>query len=66
MPFGDSTKSGLMFLGFSDELHKIDNMVREMFGGSDGVHDRITHFSRAHSSSYYFAPDRETLHELSH
>lgn len=66
VPFCDSTESGLMFLGFSDELHKIDNMLQQMFGGSDGVHDRITDFSRAHSSSYYFAPGREILHDLSH
>ncbi|MCP3934011.1 MAG: Dyp-type peroxidase [Actinomycetia bacterium] len=64
VPFGNSTEAGLMFLGFTDELAKIDNMLREMYGVSDGVHDRVIDFSQARSSGYYFAPSKETLHRL--
>lgn len=64
VPFAENTEAGLMFLGFSNELQKIDGMLHEMFGGADGTHDRLTDFSRAHSSSYYFVPCCETLHAL--
>jgi putative iron-dependent peroxidase len=64
VPWGDSTDSGLMFIGFSDELTKIDDMLHAMFGTVDGIHDRLTECSRARSSSYYFAPDQETLSAL--
>ncbi len=74
VPWGDSTEAGLMFVGFTDQLDKIDNMVRAMFGvdqavnGQDGpdnvVYDRLIDFSTARTSSYYFAPSQETIAEL--
>lgn len=74
VPWGDSTDSGLMFVGFTDKLAKIDNMVRAMFGADDDVvanphgdaevYDRLTDFTVARTSSYFFAPSIEALKAL--
>ncbi len=65
VPWGDSTEAGLMFVGFTDELDKIDKMVRAMFGPLEGeredIHDQLTAFSTARTSSYFFAPSQEAL-----
>ncbi len=68
VPWGDSTEAGLMFVAFTDERAKIDNMVRSMFGlaadegtDGDGIHDRLTDFSAVRTSSYFFAPSQEAL-----
>ena len=40
-------------------------MLARMFGTSrDGVHDRLTDFSRPVSGAYYFAPSLNALNEL--
>jgi putative iron-dependent peroxidase len=64
VPWGDSTESGLVFVGFTDELTKIDDMLHAMYGTVDGIHDHLIEYSRARTSSYYFAPDEETLSAL--
>lgn len=64
VPWGDSTESGLMFVGFTDELTKLDDMLHAMFGTIDGIYDHLIEYSRARTSSYYFAPDEETLSAL--
>ncbi len=65
VPWGDSTEAGLMFVGFSNELDKIDKMVQAMFGPLEGeradIHDSLTTFSTARTSSYFFAPSQEAL-----
>lgn len=66
VPWGDSTEAGLMFVAFTNELAKVDNMVRAMFGpiGADEdaeVYDRLTDFSNARSSSYFFVPNEDVL-----
>lgn len=69
VPWGDSTEAGLMFVAFTNELAKVDNMVRAMFGSLDTdedaeVYDHLTDFSDARTSSYFFAPDQTTLTAL--
>ena len=65
VPWGDSTEAGLMFIGFTDELDKIDKMVRAMFGPLEGeradVYDHLTDFSSVRTSNYFFAPSQEAL-----
>jgi putative iron-dependent peroxidase len=40
-------------------------MLSRMFGtSSDGVHDRLTDFSRPMGGAYYFAPSLNMLNEL--
>lgn len=76
VPWGNSTEAGLVFVGFTDELVKLDNMVRSMFGvpvddgsgdgaaASEATHDRLTDFSVARTGNYFFAPSLETLAAL--
>jgi putative iron-dependent peroxidase len=40
-------------------------MLSRMFGtAGDGVHDRLTDFSRPVAAAYYFAPSLNALNEL--
>jgi putative iron-dependent peroxidase len=40
-------------------------MLSRMIGtSSDGLHDRLTDFSRPMSGAYYFAPSLNALNEL--
>ncbi len=40
-------------------------MLSRMFGESgDGLHDRLTEFSRPVTGAYYFAPSYNALNEL--
>ena len=62
VPYGSVAEHGLQFIAFSAELSRFDKMLRNMFGESgDGLHDRLTEFSRPVTGSYYFVPSNETL-----
>ena len=64
VPWGDSTEAGLVFIGFTDQLTKIDDMLHAMYGTVDGIQDRLTEFSRARASSYYFVPSEDSIRGL--
>jgi porphyrinogen peroxidase len=65
VPFGTSQAYGLYFVAFSAERDGYDRMLARMFGATDdGVHDRLTDFSRPTSGAYYFAPSLTALNEL--
>jgi putative iron-dependent peroxidase len=65
VPFGTSQAYGLYFVAFSAERDRYDRMLARMFGASkDGVHDRLTDFSRPTSGAYYFAPSLAALDAL--
>lgn len=65
VPYGTAEEHGLYFLAFSAERSRYDRMLSRMFGASsDGLHDRLTDFSRPMSGAYYFAPSLNTLNEL--
>ena len=65
VPYGNSREYGLYFVAFSAERSRYDRMLARMFGTSgDGVHDRLTEFSRPVTGSYYFAPSLNVLNEL--
>jgi putative iron-dependent peroxidase len=62
VPYGGATEHGLYFVAFSRERARYDRLLARMFGTSgDGVHDRLTHFSRPVSGAYYFAPSVNLL-----
>jgi porphyrinogen peroxidase len=47
VPYGDVDEYGLYFVAFSADCAGYDRMLARMFGpGGDGVHDRLTDFSR--------------------
>jgi porphyrinogen peroxidase len=61
-PFGGASEHGLYFLAFSADPQHFDIMLRRMYGISeDKLHDRLTEFSEAITSSYWFAPSSEDL-----
>lgn len=63
-PYGDVTEHGLLFVAFSAERSRFDKMLARMFGTADGLHDRLTDFSRPVSGAFYFAPSLEALAAL--
>jgi putative iron-dependent peroxidase len=65
VPYGTVAEHGLYFVAFSAERSRFDRMLARMFGtDADGVHDRITDFSRPVTGSFYFAPSLSILAEL--
>jgi putative iron-dependent peroxidase len=62
VPYGTVAEHGLYFVAFSADRERYDRMLARMFGTSgDGVHDRLTDFSRPVSGACYFAPSRNAL-----
>ena len=56
-PWGAATEAGLFFVAFSADPARFDLMLARMFGTTgDGLHDRLTDFSRPVSGSYWFVP----------
>lgn len=58
---GDVVAHGLEFVAFTNDQEIIALMLRRMAGLEDGVHDRLTDFSRAVTGSYYVAPSIDAL-----
>lgn len=65
VPYGNATEAGLQFLAFSDDLAKFELMLARMFGTTgDGLHDRLTEYSRPVTGAFYFAPTAATMDRL--
>jgi putative iron-dependent peroxidase len=64
VPYGTVSEAGLYFVAFSADRTRFDRMLARMFGMEDGVHDRLTDFSRPVTGSFYFAPSLTLLAEL--
>ena len=65
VPYGSPREHGLYFVAFSAERSRYDVMLARMFGNTeDGIHDRLTEFSRPVSGAYYFAPSQNALREV--
>ena len=61
-PYGTVREHGLYFLAFSCELRRFQVLLERMVGASeDRVSDRLIHYSKPVTSSYWFAPSREDL-----
>jgi putative iron-dependent peroxidase len=62
VPFFGVGEHGLHFVAFSSERRRFDLMLRRMFGvDGDGLHDRLTEFSRPVTGSYWFVPALDDL-----
>jgi putative iron-dependent peroxidase len=62
VPYGRVAELGLYFIAFSADPSRYHKMLARMFGTtSDGVHDRLTDFTRPVSGSFYFAPSLDAL-----
>ena len=65
IPWGGVQKNGLYFVGFACELSRLEIQLQRMYGlTDDGVKDRLTEFSTAIRSSWWFVPCDEALAEL--
>jgi putative iron-dependent peroxidase len=65
VPYGTVAEHGLYFVAFSADRSRFVRMLDRMFGlDPDGIHDRITDFSRPVTGSFYFAPSLSCLAEL--
>jgi len=61
-PFGDVASQGLYFVAFSADPSRFTKMLAAMFGTTgDGLHDRLTEFSRPDGAGLYFAPSLKVL-----
>ncbi len=64
-PYGSATEHGLYFLSFSCEMARFTVQLERMFGTTeDGLYDKLIEYSKAVSSSYWFAPSSEDLENL--
>jgi putative iron-dependent peroxidase len=45
-----------MFVGFSSDQRRLEEMVENMAGLKDGVRDALTRYTRPTSGAYYFVP----------
>ncbi len=65
VPYGTVAEHGLYFVAFSQDPTRFRRMLARMFGASgDGLHDRLTDFSKPVSGAFYFAPSLTLLAEL--
>lgn len=61
-PHATMTEQGLLFVAFSAERDRFDEMLAAMFGtGGRTIRDRLLDFSTAVSGAYYFAPSLDEL-----
>jgi len=64
-PYGAAAEHGLYFLAFACDPGRFQVQLDRMYGvAGDGLHDRLTDFSRAVTGSYWYAPDAATLGKL--
>jgi porphyrinogen peroxidase len=65
VPYGTVAEHGLYFVAFGADRERFDRMLGRMFGtDADGVHDRLTEFSRPVSGAYYYAPPMNVIADL--
>ena len=65
VPYGTVGEHGLYFVAFAADRARFDRMLGRMFGmDEDGLHDRLTEFSRPVSAAYYYAPPLNVLADL--
>jgi putative iron-dependent peroxidase len=65
VPYGTVAEHGLYFVAFSADRGRFDTMLGRMFGtDGDGLHDRLTDFSRPVSGAFYYAPPLNVLADL--
>ncbi len=65
VPYGTVAEHGLYFVAFCADRTRFDRILARIFGSAeDGMHDRLTDFSRPVSGAFYFAPSLTTLRDL--
>jgi putative iron-dependent peroxidase len=62
--YGTVTDHGTMFVGFSAEQRRLEEMLASMAGSVDGVRDALTRYTRPVTGAFYFIPSIEALHRF--
>ncbi len=61
MPYGNVTKHGTMFVGFSADQQRFSKMLESMAGLTTGSRDALTRYTRPLTGAYYFVPSTDSL-----
>jgi putative iron-dependent peroxidase len=61
MPFGTFTDHGTMFVGFSADQSRLQEMLESMAGLIGGQRDALTYYTHPVTGAYYFVPAIESL-----
>jgi putative iron-dependent peroxidase len=59
--YGTATRHGTMFVGFSREQWRLEEMLRQMAGVGDGIRDALTRYTRPVTGGYYTVPSVDAL-----
>lgn len=59
--FGSNNRHGTVFVGFSHDQWRMEEMLRRMVGADGGPRDALTFFSDAISSAWFVCPSIEAL-----
>jgi porphyrinogen peroxidase len=62
--YGGVKEHGLMFVAFSTDRARLQEMLQRMAGVGDGVRDRLTEFSTPVESAWYYTPPVDLLRDL--
>ena len=59
--FGGVSHQGTVFVGFSGDQWRMEEMLPRMVGVGDGIRDALTRYSRPVSGAYYTVPSVDAL-----
>jgi putative iron-dependent peroxidase len=59
--YGGVLEHGLVFVAFSADQDRLSRMLDRMLGIDDGIRDRLTDFSHAAASAWYYVPPLDAL-----
>jgi putative iron-dependent peroxidase len=59
--YGNATLHGTVFVGFSADQERLDEMLKRMAGVGDGVRDALTRYTTPLTGAYYFVPSLQEL-----
>ncbi|WP_433276901.1 Dyp-type peroxidase [Pseudonocardia xinjiangensis] len=59
--YGTATRHGTVFVGFSCEQFRLEEMLRQMAGVGDGIRDALTRYTQPVSGGYYTVPSIDAL-----
>jgi putative iron-dependent peroxidase len=59
--YGNVTAHGTVFVGFSADQWRLDQMLRRMAGSDDGIRDALTRYTTPLTGAYYFIPSLQAL-----
>jgi putative iron-dependent peroxidase len=63
-PYGDASRHGTMFVGFSHDRDLLHRMLLRMAGAEGGIRDALTRYTTPLTGAYYVCPSIEALAAL--